>query len=246
MQKCPSQLSSSTQLNQYSTLVYTSTATEYPEVLLVANMSNKSLVCFKRTSRAPAIFPTFPVQLKSHCFYLYCSYLCLNSHLFSIYTTAKGSKCACLQVSLVDVYKKEYAHTWKQTVCVLRQLIQIKDVLLVKLTSRISTEFCTNVCVCMCTSVSANLPKEGSMKKPSAHSWLFPDASVGRQGCVWVSVSLWDWHWPVLCAQGSGSWWCQVRMHRWYSGRGSNFTSHDNCRIKKERMNMSCIHTALR
>lgn len=53
-----------------------------------------------------------------------------------------------------------------------------------KLTSRISTEFCTNVCVCMCTSVSANLPKEGSMKKPSAHSWLFPDTSVGRQGCV--------------------------------------------------------------
>lgn len=72
--------------------------------------------------------------------------------------------------------------------CVLRQLIQIKDVLLVKLTSRISTEFCTNVCVCMCTSVSANLPKEGSMKKPSAHSWLFPDTSVGRQGCVCLSA----------------------------------------------------------
>lgn len=33
---------------------------------------------------------------------------------------------------------------------------------------------------------------------------------------------------PVLWAQGSGSWWCQVRMQRWYSGRGSSFTSHDS------------------
>lgn len=33
---------------------------------------------------------------------------------------------------------------------------------------------------------------------------------------------------PVLCAQGNGSWWCQVKIQRWYSGRGSSFTSQDN------------------
>lgn len=33
---------------------------------------------------------------------------------------------------------------------------------------------------------------------------------------------------PVLCAQGSGSWWCHVSIQRWYSGRGSNFTSQDS------------------
>lgn len=60
----------------------------------------------------------------------------------------------------------------------------------------------------------------GSINNPLALRMLI------RRLLIWL---------PVLCAQGSGSWWCQVSIHRWYSGRGSSFTSHDNYRIKKKR-----------
>ena len=48
---------------------------------------------------------------------------------------------------------------------------------------------------------------------------------------------------PVLCAQGRGSWWCQVRIQRWYSGRGSSFTSQDNCMTDTTRRTlMTSLH----
>lgn len=53
----------------------------------------------------------------------------------------------------------------------------------------------------------------GSINNPLALRMLI------RRLLIWL---------PVLCAQGSGSWWCQVSIHRWYSGRGSSFTSQDN------------------
>lgn len=43
----------------------------------------------------------------------------------------------------------------------------------------------------------------------------------------------------MLCAHGNGSWWCQVRMQRWYSGRGSSFTSQESCAERTHRDNLT-------
>lgn len=61
----------------------------------------------------------------------------------------------------MDGYKKQCVHIYKRTgvflsVRVQRQVVQKKEVLMVKMVSHIMTEFYTNVHVCICTSKSAN------------------------------------------------------------------------------------------
>lgn len=52
--------------------------------------------------------------------------------------------------------------------------------------------------------------------------------NISRPLALRIDISLLDTWLPVLCAQGNGSWWCQVKIQRWYSGLGSSLTSQES------------------